>query len=506
MKIRRVTEKPMTTVNRSPIQRDALIEQIRARLTDSGCAVLSAGEERLGIGLTTLIGQYTRRFAKTYHGGVVRLRCHAEVPFRVGLLEVAKSLQYPERFVRRPNDPLLGLTRWMQQTDDWLVILDDVAIWEALPRIWETRGRGHLIVVSHSPAPPEFALPDPVIVPKLSAQQTGQFMKQRLSQVDTGDRQHVDELLSQITPQPLTLELVTGIIRQSGGNVVRTVERLQEALTTNREATSEISRSSRDVTCLVKYAINQIQQQSVAAVRLLEACAYLDSERIAIPLLARLLSHHLTCTHEEVTEGLALLDRWELVQADFRSGLVNVHPQIQAVVLQQLSHGRAQRAALPPLRDGMLHATDGSDGRPPLRDEVTRRHVDVFCSHLSKAENSPETARLLGRTASLCQGVGATARAISLSKVAARLNCQFYGEADPRTVKSLTDAADLYAEHSAVPDGKAGIPAGHWQPATDGTCQSCSVVRPSQPARRNGAVRRTDGPCPLPIEADRRSL
>ena len=445
---------------RSLLSREQLLSQMRQRLVASGWVVLGQPDEHGGNGRTTLAQLYAEQFRDDY-AHVFRLSCESEGGFRTGLVDIASALSLPERFVRQPGDPLSGVLLWLQSEDNWLLILDDVHLWEYIDRLTNSRLRGHVIIIPSTAAPSELGIRDCLAMPRFNIDEATTCLSEAIGTSTPITDQVRHRLVDYCGKHALALSLMAGALRGTQRDPEELLQDLTEiapSTTTEFASTgqSASARINRRIGRLVEYSIVQCTSLSPVAESILRICSFLDAERISTSLLTRLLDDELDGEVESLRRSLSLLDDLGLLVRSNEQGEFHIHPRVQMVVRDHFNGTTERRKTLTKLMVAFIRELESiPNGRDDVHPTLTR-HSHSICNRLTRREPSDEAARLLSLTADQCAGVGATGSAISLSLAALNLHWSKVGEGDPMIAHELERVGDFYRQHQQYRHARRG--------------------------------------------------
>lgn len=441
----------MPSLVRPLVSREQLLSQMRQRLVESRRVVLGQPDEHGGNGRTTLALQYANQFSEDY-GHVFRLRCETESGFRSGLLEIAVSLSLPERFARQPGDPLSGFSLWLQSHENWLVILDDVHLWEYADRLTNPSLRGDVIVVPSTAAPPNLGLSDCLAMPRFNTDEAIACLADAIETSTPVTEKVRHRFIEYGGKHPLALRLMSGALQ---GTQRDPEELLKELSNLASSTTAEIppieqsaaARLNRRISRLVEFSLSQCTSLSPLSEPILLICSYLDAEHISESMLTRLIDQDLKEDGETLRRSLALLSDFGLLNRSEDPGEYGIHPHIQ-LILRDFYHGTAARqAALRKLIRGLTQDLESIQDDQDVGSPVLTQHAYIVCSRLTRRDSADDSARLLSLTADRCAGIGATASAISLCLATLNLRWSDVGEDHLQAAHELERLGDFYRQH-----------------------------------------------------------
>ncbi|KAJ5774083.1 hypothetical protein N7457_008979 [Penicillium paradoxum] len=113
-----------------------------------------------GIGKTQLMLRYEQKFGETYQAASLFLVGGSRDKFVQSCQNLLDVLELPERERPEPDMKIHGLRKWLNETDDWLLIIDNVSSSELpdIQNLLESTKKGHVLVSSQN-----FAVVDQIV-------------------------------------------------------------------------------------------------------------------------------------------------------------------------------------------------------------------------------------------------------------------------------------------------------------------------------------------------------
>ncbi|MGW4651141.1 FxSxx-COOH system tetratricopeptide repeat protein [Kitasatospora sp. NPDC004289] len=310
--------------------RAELLAELHLRLGASTTAVVTAPQTLQGlggVGKTQLALEYAHRYRDRYDL-VWWIDAEQAALIPAALARLAQRIGLPVDADADPVGLLKDALRRGVPTSRWLLVFDNADAPEAL-RDFLPDGPGRTLVTSRNPGWTGLAEVLPVSV--FTRAESVDHLCRRAAALTREDADHVAEAVGDL---PLAVGIAAAWLTESGMPVSRYVEELRAGAARVLGA-DPLQRF--DATWQVSIA--QVRAQSPSAVRLLELCAFLAPEPIALDLFysegtSAALSRYGQGLDDPVTLGQALrtVGRYALARVDAGTRTVQLHRLVQAVI------------------------------------------------------------------------------------------------------------------------------------------------------------------------------
>ena len=321
--------------------RDGLLEELRNQITgDSPAVILPVALHGLdGVGKTQLALEYTHRFKSDYDLIWWVEAEHADF-ISTSLAMLARQLGLPTS--DSVPDAALATREALQRGEPfnrWLLVFDNAVnpreLDPYLPDL-PSAGTGHIIITSRNQDWVSRA--NPLEVDVFSRAESVQHLTRRVAGLSEQDASAIAEMVGDL---PLAVESATAWLASSGTPVHQYLEDLAA------EAGRVLTEGARDYPVLKatwNLAIQRLRQRSPAAARLLELCAFMDPDSIAMDLVrSREMITVLQPLNEFVTEREVIgnvvreIVMLSLMKVDAHTNSLRVHRLVQQAVREALS-------------------------------------------------------------------------------------------------------------------------------------------------------------------------
>lgn len=315
------------------VGRDALLDQIHSTLTSKNAAALTAIHGMGGVGKTQLAAEYAYDHAGDYQV-VWWIKSEESAALASDYAALAQALDLPQKQERDQRVIVAAVSEWLNHHGGWLLIFDNARRKEDL-RDWLPQNRaGHVVITSRDPNWGGVAKPLEVEV--LTRENAVRFLLQRTGQNDEADTRKLAEALGDL---PLALE-------QAGAYIETTGKPISEYLALFKTRHGELllrgkpDDYSDTVATTWEISFQAAQQESPAAARLLNVCAFLAPDDIPIAAFRKGKDRLPDVLAETVAdelrfdEAVAALRRYSLIERS-DDGLF-VHRLVQMVARYRL--------------------------------------------------------------------------------------------------------------------------------------------------------------------------
>jgi tetratricopeptide (TPR) repeat protein/CO dehydrogenase nickel-insertion accessory protein CooC1 len=318
--------------------RAATLELLRDKLAGGGMTVVVA--QALyglgGVGKTQLALEYVHRFMSDYDL-VWWVPSERSEEISLALAELARKmgLKVGDNVAEAAEAALEELRR--DTSPHWLLVFDNADDPKQLEPYLPS-GSGHVLITSRNQAWTNSA--EPLEVDVFTKDESVTHLLRHVPDLDPEDANSVAEALGHL---PLAVEQASAWLEQTG----MTAQAYVEELTTQATRILALNQPSdypMPVVATWNLSFERLKEQSPAAVRLLQLCAFFSPGPISMSLLySEEMNASLLPFDETLTEKLMLgrvirnISRFALVKVDQGSSSLQIHRLVQAVIQSQMT-------------------------------------------------------------------------------------------------------------------------------------------------------------------------
>jgi len=329
--------------------RETILHDLHEALSRDSATALTQGHAISGlggIGKTQTAVEYTYRYRSEYRF-IFWTRAETEVVLQTGFVEIAKLLNLPEQHATNPADTAQVVKRWLQHTEEWLLVFDNADAPELLKASYPRNPKGHILLTSRAQLFDTLGIDSTFALAKMQPQEALSFLFKRTkrTQSDQTESHAAEQLAAELGYLPLALEQAAAYIIAKGA-------RFQDYLTSYQRQRLSLLNKAQPKTgeypasVASTWALNfqEVEQDPVAA-DILRVSAFLSPEGIPLELLTNGTSQlgpviaGALATSEDplaLNEALEPLTRYSLIQMDVDTQTYSMHRMVQEVLKDQM--------------------------------------------------------------------------------------------------------------------------------------------------------------------------
>ncbi len=423
--------------------RQQLVERHRAALSGLG-----------GIGKTQTAIEYAVRHRADYPDGVFWVNAETTSGLTSGFVEIAKTLRLAAAATSDQEQVVRAVLEWLNGTNGWLVILDNVDDRGDVSVFLPQRGKGHTLITSRESVFQEIGIARGLEVVDLDGEEAVRFLLTRTSRdgSDPEERNAAAELASELGNLPLALEQAAAYVTETNAAFADYLGSFRK----RRVALLERSKGhvSHD-TVAVTWAANfeAVENSSPAAADVLRVSAFLAPDSIPFEVFykgAQTLGDSVAAALPDPEDALAMgellrpLARYSLVRSDAGSRAFGVHRLVQEIVRAAMAEPErrtwVERAAF-----ALNAAFPNVDYASWVQCDRLIPHVAAIAEWIGSPDSNLEAAgRILNQAGLYLVERGRYAEAEPLSERALAIRERALGADHPDVADSIRGLAVVY--------------------------------------------------------------
>ncbi len=432
--------------------RERLLAQLRQQLLARRRAALSGLG---GVGKTQTAIEYAVRHRDDYPDGVYWTNAESESGLKSGFVEFAKVLRLAAAASTDQEQIVRAALEWLNGTNRWLLIFDNVDDRRDLRPFVPDRGEGHILVTSRESVFQELGIARAIEAIDLDSAEAVGFLYKRTGR-EAGESAEIvaaAELASELGNLPLALEQAAAYVAETNANYSDYLASFRKRRVTLLERASGLV--SHD-TVAVTWSANfeAVERASPGAADVLRIAAFLAPDAIPYELFEKgvqFLGDPIAAALSDpdelaMAELLRSLVRYSLVRSDAQSRTFGVHRLVQEIVREAVAEPTrrlwVQRAvaALDAAFPDVEYATWAQCDRLVPHVIAIARWIDAYDLHAGAS------GRVLKRTGQALFARGRYAEAEQLFARELAVEERLLGPDHPDVAKCLNALAIVCAE------------------------------------------------------------
>lgn len=421
--------------------------QVAEQLAATGlCGISGLG----GMGKTQVALEFAYRQAAQYQHAFW-IRSDTPQALSANAADIAEVLDLPDRL---QDHAVTAVREWLENKENWLLVLDAADHLEVLQPLWPQSFRGHILVTSRSPIQHRIGITSPIELQPLSDPEALAFFQIRAGRElsETGEISAATELARELGNLPLALE-------QAVAYVAANRSRFDDYLKGYRRRRIQVLRPpiaggyAESISTTWALNFREVEQLAQSA-DLLRFSAFLAPDHIPLELIEEAapdLGDSIASALRDVLDDPLTLDetlepltRYSLVRRNLSNRTYSVHRVVQAVILdgmpienQKIWAERATRAIQKCFPKGAE-----LDGRKAVR---LIRHAQTCANHIAKYNFSfAEAGYLLLDAATYLRKRAQYAESAHLLQQLLKIRESVLGSEHIAVAQVLEDLAKLY--------------------------------------------------------------
>jgi tetratricopeptide (TPR) repeat protein len=473
--------------------RSDILDTLRANLVANGKqALYGLG----GIGKTQIAAEYTYRYRHEYKA-VLWAFADSEQSLSTSCIQIAKVLDLPVQSLAEQAVIVGAVKRWLEQSNSWLLILDNLDHPEIVQGFLPRQCHGHILLTSRAHVFQVLSIMKPVEVTELPPEAAREFLLKRTwREASSENVKDIDALAAELGYFPLALE-------QAGAFIYENQASFENYLKSFRKRRLALLGQYRPViggykeTVATTWAINFAELEKFpASAGILSLSAFLSPSVIPLELLEggkAEVGEPLASKLQGVLEDPVLLDEllkpladYSLIRRNLAARSYSIHPLVQEVIRDNMDSSTQRLWA-----ERTVRAVSAGFPEPEFKNwlqcERLLSHVLLCAKYVTNynfeflpaatlmrnaglylheraqyteaevlyqralamrekawGQNHPDTADSLNKLAWLYHDQGKYAKSEPLSEHALEVSEKVFGPEHPETATSVNNLAALY--------------------------------------------------------------
>ena len=441
--------------------REDILALLRQQLLVGRTAALSGLG---GVGKTQTAIEYAARHRAEYPAGVFWVNSETASGLVSGFVEIAKTLRLPTAESNDQEQIVRAALEWLNRTERWLLILDNVDDRRDVRPFVPGRGTGDLLITSRESVFPELGIPSALEIRDLDRDEAVRFLLARTGRKDAepDDRAAAAELAADLGNLPLALEQAAAYIVETNATFAAYLSAFRKRRVTLLEKAGGLIAHD---TIAVTWAANfeAVQRASRAAADVLRISALLAPDAIPFELFlygAKALGDSIADAFADpddlvIAEVLRPLARYSLIRSDATSRAFSVHRLVQAIVWTAVPESER-----PTYVERAVHALDAvfPEGEYANFERCERLlpHAASIAGWVDSYQGQPGVAvRVLNRAGRYLNARGRYAEAQALHERALAIGERTLSPDDPELAQSLNNLGNVHDAQGRYADAEA---------------------------------------------------
>ncbi len=439
--------------------REELLSHLRQQLQTGQPSALSQPQAISGlggIGKTQIALQYARQYSNDYQA-VLWVRAESHETLTSSFVEIATSLNLPQRDEQDQTITVQAVKRWLQSNHSWLLILDNADEPAIVHEFLPTRFDGHILLTTRAQA--LGGLTQRIEVDTFTPELGALFLLRRATLIDAHatldqaipeDCEVAIQISKELGGLPLALDQAGAYIEETGCHLEKYLERYQvqrAKLLKRRGSNSSDYPASMATTWSLSF--ERVAQNAVAA-DLLRLCAFLAPDAIPEEIVikgASYLGEHLQGVLEDeglLDEAIAVLRAYSLIRRNTTEKMLSIHRLVQAVLRDAMPAEEEKKWA-----QQTVYAVNATFPNTEFTQwSICKRCLPHTLACLDLIEQKdlmlPQAALLVSKAGSYLHECARYTQAEPLFQCALAICKHQWGSEHPNTAASLNNLALLY--------------------------------------------------------------
>ena len=441
--------------NHNFVGREAVVAEIRRRLTESNAAVVGQAIRGLGgIGKTETAVAYAYQYRDEYQA-VFWVRSETEQEIQQGYYEIHNRL-WPSVSARKAEDVNRQVLRWLSENGNWLIIFDNADTPGLIKPFLPPNHKGHVLLTSRSNTFRVLGIREPIELPPLDREAAIRFLLESTCRenVDADEREAAGKIADKLGRLPLALEQAAAFIEQGASFQDYLTSLNSRVIPWLEGGTAESRGYPNSVATTWQLNFQAVAEESPASADLLRFSAFLGPDEIPFELISKArkklgpeISEALKDAEDEplkLIEILNPLSKYSLISIDAQNRVFSIHRLVQKVTEHSLTEEACRE-----WKEKTVLAFDISFPDPEFSNwrqcERLLSHAEVVMNHIrSFGLETREAASACNRIGVFLYFQGRYTEAEPVCKQAMLINGKKLGEDHSDFATCLNNLAELY--------------------------------------------------------------
>jgi tetratricopeptide (TPR) repeat protein len=440
--------------------REEVLKQIRDALTKASTAALTQPQAVSGlggVGKTQTAVEYAYRHRNDYQA-VLWVGADTREAVVAGFVKIAEQLSLPEKAAQDQNLTVAAVARWLENTSDWLLILDNADDLMLAREFLPSMGKGHVLLTTRASATGGMA--KRVEIAEMEPEEGALFLLRRtkilaedapLDAASETERAETIAIVQELDGLPLALDQAGAYIEETGCGLSDYLALYRARGAELRRRRGEMATDHPDpVATTWDISFKKIEEASPAAAELLRFCAFLHPDAIPEQLITAGAAElgpvlgPVASDSFELNAAIGETLKYSLLRRNPEAKTLDIHRLVQAVLKDGMYEGTQRQWAERTVR-AVNHAfPDGEFSTWPLCERLLPQAQ--FCAELINkwGLEFTEAALLLNQVGLYLHDRARYAEVKPLYQRALAIREKALGPDHPDVAQSLNNLAALY--------------------------------------------------------------
>ncbi len=300
-----------------------------------------------GIGKTEIAVEYAYRYKDEYET-IFWVRADISDLFTADVIAIANHLGIPQRARSDEQHLFLAVKQWLQQHDQWLLLLDNLEDFSHIDQLVPPECNGHILFTTRRQATGRST--QSITVMQMTTKESALFLLRR-AKIITEEREATPAEYAQATAIAQAVDGFPLALDQAGGYIEETQKSLTEYLALYHQRRAELLRRrgrfanghEENVTATLSLVFKEVYQINPNAMELLRLFAFLHPDTISDEMITQGASdlnqalQALAIDPMALDDAIAILLDFSLVHRHTDRTTLSIHRIVQAVLKDELT-------------------------------------------------------------------------------------------------------------------------------------------------------------------------